>query len=127
MVPSDALPPGVLFTSHVTAELVLPLTVAVNCCVPPTGVSDVAGDIVTEMADGDDGEDTGEFEPDAGLALDPPPQPEPRLQSNTAENSNQLEEERKRFTLTGGGLAYYSALEQSWANAALHLTAAFSS
>lgn len=50
MVPADVLPPGALLTSQVTAESVVPVTEAVNCCVRPTGMIDEVGEIETEIA-----------------------------------------------------------------------------
>ena len=48
IVPVVLLPPLMLSTDHVTAELVVPLTVAVNCCVCcGASVADV-GEIATE-------------------------------------------------------------------------------
>src|SRR5207248_2682594 len=35
-LPTVGFPPAVPFTSHVTAVLVVPVTVALNCCVNPT-------------------------------------------------------------------------------------------
>lgn len=35
MVPFEELPPATLLTDQVTAELVVPVTVAVNCCELP--------------------------------------------------------------------------------------------
>src|SRR6266404_8207408 len=48
MVPSAALPPATPFTDHVTAVLVVPVTVAVNGCVSPRRT--LTDDGVTETA-----------------------------------------------------------------------------
>jgi hypothetical protein len=48
-VPSVEFPPASPFTLQVTAVLVVPFTVAVNCCVFDTGTDAVAGDRLTEI------------------------------------------------------------------------------
>ena len=47
MNPKVWLPPGTPFTSQVTAVLEVPVTVAVNCCVPKLGTFGDAGETVT--------------------------------------------------------------------------------
>lgn len=66
MVPTEALPPATPLTDQLTVVLVLPVTVAVNCCDSP--VSIVAADGLTEtvMAGGGGG--------GGGPATEPPPQ-----------------------------------------------------
>jgi hypothetical protein len=44
------LPPVTSFTCHVTAVFAVPVTVAVNCCVPFTGTLGVDGETVTVIA-----------------------------------------------------------------------------
>lgn len=51
-MPIVALPPVTLFTDHVTAVLLLPLTVAENCWVPFVYALAVFGEIVTETGTG---------------------------------------------------------------------------
>ena len=47
-VPTVELPPLTPFTVHVTPVFVVPLTVAVNCCVCPTWMDVLVGDTVTD-------------------------------------------------------------------------------
>ena len=46
-VPVVELPPVTLFTFQVTAKLVVPVTVAVNCCIAFTAKATCNGDIET--------------------------------------------------------------------------------
>ena len=48
IVPFCAFPPATLFTSHCTAVLLEPVTVAWNCCVPPEVTLALVGEIVIE-------------------------------------------------------------------------------
>lgn len=50
MVPIVELPPGIPFTLHVTAVLVVPETLAVNTCAPPDGTVALAGETVIAIA-----------------------------------------------------------------------------
>jgi hypothetical protein len=68
MVPVAAPPPGTLLTLQVTAVFVVPLTLAVNCCVRPSRTLAVPGETVTEMEGGGGG--GGATGP-----VPPPPQP----------------------------------------------------
>src|ERR1700743_837077 len=52
MVPKRALPPTMPFTCHETAVLVVPETVAVNCCVPVAGKVSSVGEMVTATFEG---------------------------------------------------------------------------
>src|SRR5271154_2827567 len=54
MKPAVRLPPVTPFTCHVTLVFVLPVTLAVNCCVPKFATLAAAGDTVTEVFDGPD-------------------------------------------------------------------------
>ena len=47
MVPTVELPPATPFTDQVTAVLVVPVTVAVNCTLVPAGVVESVGATVT--------------------------------------------------------------------------------
>src|SRR2546422_11368764 len=49
MVPTVALPPWTLFTRQVTAVLLVPVTVAMNCCVAPLWTVAEVGAMVTVM------------------------------------------------------------------------------
>ena len=52
MVPTDALPPAIPFTAHVTLVdgLPEPVTVAVKTCVPPAGTVADGGETLTAMS-----------------------------------------------------------------------------
>ena len=50
-VPVVVLPPATPFTDHVVPVLLVPETVAVNCCLAPTCKVAEVGEIVTEIAD----------------------------------------------------------------------------
>ena len=61
-VPTTLLPPTVPSTAHVTAVFVVPVTVAVNCCVADMGTPACRGDTVTATrptVTGADGADAG--------------------------------------------------------------------
>lgn len=47
-VPAAEVPPGVPFTSHVTAVLLVPETLALNCCDCPTCKVEELGEMETE-------------------------------------------------------------------------------
>ena len=51
-MPSVAFPPATPFTDHVTAVLLVPVTVAVNCCFTPARICTVAGATFTWMLSG---------------------------------------------------------------------------
>ena len=53
MNPNCRLPPGVPFTSHVTAVLEVPFTTALNCFVPKSGTVGAPGETMTVMFDED--------------------------------------------------------------------------
>ena len=53
IVPVDAFPPAVPFTSQVTLLSVGPVTDAENCCVAPDATVAVVGEIVTTVGGGD--------------------------------------------------------------------------
>jgi len=48
IVPAAALPPTIPSTDHVTAWLVLPVTVAVNCCAAPAATEIETGATLTD-------------------------------------------------------------------------------
>src|SRR5882672_7710979 len=54
IVPTVALPPGTVFTCHVTVVFVAFVTVAVNCCIRPVTTVAVFGETVTVTAGGAD-------------------------------------------------------------------------
>jgi hypothetical protein len=51
-VPFPELPPFVPFTCHVTFELLVPDTIAVNCCVAPARRETLLGETVTTTTPG---------------------------------------------------------------------------
>ena len=65
MIPTDAFPPALPFTAQFTLVVVVPVTVAVNCCCSPRNTDAVAGETetVTEGAGG--GEPPEEADPPA--------------------------------------------------------------
>jgi len=63
IVPTVTLPVDTPFTLHVTAVLEVPVTVGVNCCVPPTATVAVRGEMETVIV-----------EVGGGAELPPPPQ-----------------------------------------------------
>jgi len=54
MVPTLESPPGVWFTSQVTAALFVPVTVAINCRLEPTPIVNEVGETVIETFEGGD-------------------------------------------------------------------------
>jgi hypothetical protein len=62
IVPTVTLPLDTPFTLHVTAVLEVPVTVGVNCCVPPTATVAVTGEMETVIV-----------EAGGGAELPPPP------------------------------------------------------
>jgi hypothetical protein len=55
IVPTELFPPVTPFTCHVTTVLAVPVTVAVNCCVPFTRTFADAGDTATVIVGGGGG------------------------------------------------------------------------
>ena len=55
MTPAVRLPPAAPFTSQVTELLVVPVTVALNCCVCPTSRLVLVGEMVRETPLGEGG------------------------------------------------------------------------
>lgn len=49
MVPTVALPPAMPLTAQVTVVVMVPVTVAVNCCIAPVAMLGVEGDTLTVM------------------------------------------------------------------------------
>jgi hypothetical protein len=88
MVPAALLPPATPLTCQVTAVLDVPVTVAVNCSVAPAATFADVGEIETATALlGVEGEGPEEAEG----AAEPPPQPAPKRERNTAMNARGLE------------------------------------
>ena len=52
IVPKPACPPAIQFTLHTTSVLLVPLTVALNCCVAPGGTVAELGDTDTVIEGG---------------------------------------------------------------------------
>lgn len=61
IVPTAELPPATPFTSQVTPVFELPVTVASNCCVPPSAMVALAGSTVTVTVVEPDGGDGVEY------------------------------------------------------------------
>ena len=82
IVPTALFPPALPFTPQLTAVLVVPVTVAVNCCVPPKGTVAAEGPMLTAMAGGGGG--------GGGEGL-PPVAPQPASQALTAQSVKKSE------------------------------------
>ena len=63
-------------TLQFTAVLVVPVTVAVNCCVPPSGTEAEVGETLTEMV--------------GGGGVVPPPPPPQAARSKAAQRAMQV-------------------------------------
>ena len=87
MVPAALFPPATPFTSQVTAVFDAPVTVAVNCWLPPAGTLADAGEIDTAIALLEDGLEGGGAEG----AAEPPPHPAANRQSSATMNPRSLE------------------------------------
>jgi hypothetical protein len=85
-VPLALFPPGTPLTLQVTAELLVPVNAAVNCCVLPSRTLAVVGETTTEMVGGGGGL-VPELAP-------PPPQPGKSAKAAIKQNGQPLADGR---------------------------------
>ena len=99
MVPAEELPPGTPFTVQLTDVLAAPVTVAVNCSVPPTATVADGGVTVIETAVGElAGPEALEL---SGAEVPAPPHAEASRQRRTPMTALQLEKRRTPSPVEG--------------------------